>query len=264
MRGFRFDRRWLVLVGVLVLVVPAVALAAASFDDVPESHTHFDGIEWMKTAGVTLGCDSNSYCPDDPVTRAQMGTFMYRFAKFLGGEDGQVDAADHADHATAADSAADADTLDGISSADLVPGGILPSGVTIRGTWDINLSGAATTYFITTVSYGYSLQSAPTAHYIGPGDTVPAECPGTLENPQADAGHLCVWGAPAVGTTEAPVFFDPSTEIGSFALSNNHGFGLTLSDSGMTGFAFGSWAVTSSGTSQVSSVPTGGPGISGG
>src|SRR5690606_22143317 len=40
-----------------------------------------DDIEWLAAAGVTRGCnppENNRFCPDDPVTRGQMGAFLYR------------------------------------------------------------------------------------------------------------------------------------------------------------------------------------------
>jgi hypothetical protein len=35
-------------------------------------------IEWLGATGVTKGCDVDRYCPDDPVTRAQMAAFIHR------------------------------------------------------------------------------------------------------------------------------------------------------------------------------------------
>ncbi|HLT96616.1 MAG TPA: S-layer homology domain-containing protein [Acidimicrobiia bacterium] len=40
-----------------------------------------DDIEWLAATGVTRGCnppENNRFCPDDPVTRGQMGAFLYR------------------------------------------------------------------------------------------------------------------------------------------------------------------------------------------
>ncbi len=65
----------------VLLVVPAVAFAGTIFDDVDDSHAHIGGMEFMKTSGVSIGCDTNNnYCPERNVTRAQMGTFMYRLS----------------------------------------------------------------------------------------------------------------------------------------------------------------------------------------
>jgi hypothetical protein len=50
----------------------------ATFTDVPPGHTHFQGVEALVAAGITLGCAPGLYCPDNPVTRAQMATFLAR------------------------------------------------------------------------------------------------------------------------------------------------------------------------------------------
>jgi len=47
------------------------------FDDI--GGTIFDrDVVWLATAGITLGCSSFSYCPDDPLTRGQMAAFLTR------------------------------------------------------------------------------------------------------------------------------------------------------------------------------------------
>jgi hypothetical protein len=57
------------------------AVATHRFGDVPDTHTHAAGIGWVADAGITTGCgDGSDYCPDDPVTRAQMGAFMHRLS----------------------------------------------------------------------------------------------------------------------------------------------------------------------------------------
>ena len=100
---------FMVLMAVL-LVIPVVALAGAVFDDVSDGSTHIDGITFMKTSGVSVGCDAlNNYCPKDNVTREQMGTFMYR----LSGND------------PATPPSVNADTVDGYEAADLMPGFLL-------------------------------------------------------------------------------------------------------------------------------------------
>jgi hypothetical protein len=38
----------------------------------------FDDINRLAAAGITQGCATNRFCPDDPVTRAQMATFLTR------------------------------------------------------------------------------------------------------------------------------------------------------------------------------------------
>lgn len=65
------------VIGALIVAAPAVA--SHRFDDVPTSHPHHAGIDWVATTGITQGCDQNSYCPADPVTRGQMATFLHRY-----------------------------------------------------------------------------------------------------------------------------------------------------------------------------------------
>ena len=49
------------------------------FTDVPPAtHWAFNFIERLARAGVTSGCGNGNYCPDDPVTRAQMAVFLER------------------------------------------------------------------------------------------------------------------------------------------------------------------------------------------
>ncbi|MCG6963135.1 MAG: S-layer homology domain-containing protein [Acidobacteria bacterium] len=57
------------------------APATATFVDVPVGAFGFRHIEALAAAGVTGGCDATHYCPNNPVTRAQMAVFL---AKALG------------------------------------------------------------------------------------------------------------------------------------------------------------------------------------
>lgn len=90
----RISRRsaLVVLVAVL-LVLPSIALGTHVFDDVSDGSTHAPGIEWLAGTGVTAGCGGNDYCPGDPVTRAQMATFMHRLSGNAPGIAPSVDAA---------------------------------------------------------------------------------------------------------------------------------------------------------------------------
>ncbi len=57
------------------------APGVASFTDVPTSYWAFQYIEALKASGITVGCTPSTFCPEDPVTRAQMAVFL---AKALG------------------------------------------------------------------------------------------------------------------------------------------------------------------------------------
>jgi len=48
------------------------------FSDVPVSHPFAAFIEELARRGITVGCGGGRYCPDDPVTRAQMAIFVVR------------------------------------------------------------------------------------------------------------------------------------------------------------------------------------------
>ncbi len=49
----------------------------APFTDIADSPFKTD-IEWLYAEGVTTGCAPTLYCPDDPVTREQMASFLVR------------------------------------------------------------------------------------------------------------------------------------------------------------------------------------------
>ena len=57
------------------------APGAATFNDVPTGHPFFQFVEALYASGITAGCGNGNYCPDNPVTRGQMATFL---AKALG------------------------------------------------------------------------------------------------------------------------------------------------------------------------------------
>lgn len=53
----------------------------------PTSHLFFQQIEALAASGITSGCDADSFCPGDPLTRGQMAAFL---AKALGLHWGQI------------------------------------------------------------------------------------------------------------------------------------------------------------------------------
>ena len=52
--------------------------ATATFNDVPVGNPYFQFVEALAASGVTAGCGGGNFCPDVPVTRAQMATFLSR------------------------------------------------------------------------------------------------------------------------------------------------------------------------------------------
>jgi hypothetical protein len=57
------------------------APASATFGDVPTDHWAFQHVEALVASGITAGCGGGNYCPEQPLTRAQMAVFL---AKGLG------------------------------------------------------------------------------------------------------------------------------------------------------------------------------------
>lgn len=56
---------------------PAVG-PSTGFNDVPTNYWSAAWIKQLAADGITGGCGSGNYCPDDPVTRAQMAVFLLR------------------------------------------------------------------------------------------------------------------------------------------------------------------------------------------
>ena len=52
--------------------------ASPGFDDVVEGDVHAGAIAALAVEGVTDGCAPDRFCPSDPVTRAQMASFLVR------------------------------------------------------------------------------------------------------------------------------------------------------------------------------------------
>jgi hypothetical protein len=76
-----------------------------------------------------------------------------------------------------------------------LPGGNLPAGRTIRGTYRITGNDQIATGDLgsTSISFGWTLRSAPTPSFRPVGSLPTTVCPGTAANPQAAPGHLCVY-----------------------------------------------------------------------
>jgi hypothetical protein len=64
--------------GVRVLWQRQVTAApgAATFGDVPTNHLFFRTIEALAASGITSGCGSGNFCPEQPVTRGEIAKFL--------------------------------------------------------------------------------------------------------------------------------------------------------------------------------------------
>lgn len=74
----------------LVTVVAGVGLSpvasaapCAGFTDVEDTSDFCPNVEWLRNRAITLGCDTNLYCPNAPVSRLAMAAFMNRLGTAL-------------------------------------------------------------------------------------------------------------------------------------------------------------------------------------
>jgi hypothetical protein len=118
----------------------------------------------------------------------------------------------------------------------------LPAGDTEGGTWagDDENSTAGSAFYIP-LSFNIPLAAKPASNIIAAGGASTAACPGTVANPKAASGNLCIYEAHFdVGLTISN--FDPNVDGGS-AGADVFGTVILLSTA-TTGRAEGTWAVT--------------------
>jgi hypothetical protein len=121
--------------------------------------------------------------------------------------------------------------------------GTLPSGKTLRGVFGPGgTASGAGSMAQETVSFGFVLSAFPVVHFIGVGEAAPAECPGTITNPQAQPGHLCLFAA-QTGNVSTVCVFNPVNDSCDQAAVRGFGVGITSAATGDF-WLQGSWAVT--------------------
>ncbi|MDJ0791996.1 MAG: hypothetical protein QNJ71_08870 [Acidimicrobiia bacterium] len=232
-------------IALIITIIPVSSWAAHQFNDVPNSNIFHDDIGWLADNGITLGCnppDNDEFCPTDNVRRETMAAFMRRLA---------VNQVVDAKTAIDAQNADNADMLDGYEATDLMPGGVVPAGATIRGVWSVG--GASATWVNDGHSFGYTLPSKPVSHYISGGPTT--ECPGTATQPEALPGHLCVYEDTRNGISVDLTVGDAD---GQRTLASTFGFFVTTETAGAANMlAYGGWAVTAAEATPATSGSTG-------
>lgn len=126
------------------------------------------------------------------------------------------------------------------------PEGDMPTGKTLRGNWIANETavdpGDAT---FDTITFGFRLATAPTAHLLAPGAVPSPECPGSLSAPEAASGHLCIYTSENVNVLER-FTCDPLTQFCGPSRTNRYGTTVRV-DAAAAGssYSWGTWAVTS-------------------
>ena len=120
--------------------------------------------------------------------------------------------------------------------------GNLPAGKTLRGVyWAIDDNeDASSSIAASEISFPVPLKTAPIAHFIADGAPVPAGCSGTVENPGASPGHLCVFQESGYNISSS-VIGTPNDTVGA----SRHGAILLTFSAGAGRFSnAGRWAVT--------------------
>jgi hypothetical protein len=123
------------------------------------------------------------------------------------------------------------------------PSGDLPKGKTIRGNFyaaDRGDAGSVDGVAYSDISFGFQLASAPTVEFRLPGSAATTGCPGSVSDPQAAAGTLCIYVA---GANYLVNTIDPTT--GTTGAANRWGTNLYIYNSSTNASASGTWAVTS-------------------
>lgn len=90
-----------------------LADATATFADVADDHAHAAGIAAVAAAGITTGCAPERFCPGEPLTRAQMATFLDRGLDLAAGPARFTDVAPDSVHAAAINAIAAAEITSG-------------------------------------------------------------------------------------------------------------------------------------------------------
>jgi hypothetical protein len=121
-------------------------------------------------------------------------------------------------------------------------GEVLPSGKTETGAFALEGDGSVVQ---SGWGFPFALASAPTPHFVADKSVPPAECPGSVSDPKATAGQLCVYeGSSHGGNVTSKGLFNPENE--KFGAASRFGFGLDLNNGtvGSNVWTQGAWAVT--------------------
>jgi hypothetical protein len=127
---------------------------------------------------------------------------------------------------------------------------VLPAGQTLRGAFNLDAAAAAGGASVGQgLSFGLSLRTAPTLVIRAPTDPATAQCPGSVGNPTAANGVLCVYVSSASANTATTAEFPTGLRVIDFPSgsqgANVFGAEMFIFSSGAGRFFVdGTWAVT--------------------
>lgn len=123
----------------------------------------------------------------------------------------------------------------------------LPSGKTIHGAYAVTgTAGAAAQAIESGVTFPIALSAVPTVHFVSAGTPAPADCPGSVSQPAASPGHLCVFESQVTGPARPREIFDPArADADGNASAGLYGFGIRVTADGAASVGSqGTWAAT--------------------
>jgi hypothetical protein len=118
----------------------------------------------------------------------------------------------------------------------------LASGKTLRGSYAVTVDATAAGQVNRVgVPFEFELSAKPAVHRIAGGGAPTTECPGSVADPEAKAGNLCVYEDTLADATELEIF-DPTTGLGG---SSQFGWYARIqSTAAGEALSYGTWAVT--------------------
>jgi hypothetical protein len=214
MRRRLSSRGAFVVVVVVALLSSGVALAAHPFKDVSGGRFFSEPVDWAYNNGLTTGspAGSDTFKPEDPVTRGENITFTYRYDReivqpALGDRytKAQVDAA----IASATAGLYTKAQVDSLVASAVAGTATIPSGMTVTGNarYDQHETNAGADYWISVDFWGVApaplgitnVNFAPDG-YAATTDDDPT-CTGSVANPTAPAGKVCLYLDGVTGIT---------------------------------------------------------------
>jgi collagen type II alpha len=130
----------------------------------------------------------------------------------------------------------------------------MPAGKTARGTWA--MYGTDAGILMTQISFGFRLSAAPTSHIIPVGGPSPPECPGTVTNPQAAAGHLCVYEGDVANVSSVVTCDTTLGGCGPPGTTNAEGAGVVgYPAAAGAAYMIGTWAATAPTSAPTHQAP---------
>jgi hypothetical protein len=111
----------------------------------------------------------------------------------------------------------------------------LPAGKTMTGVWGFTNTGVEQAY--AQMSFPLRYQGEPEVHFMPSGEAPTTECPGSVSEPKAAAGHLCIYEKNSLNATPSEFITDDEVHSGLLLVFN-------IENIANLAVAHGTWALT--------------------